>query len=72
MRGRAEAIRVVERRGQNRGGGGGGGKHTHKALMGLTVLTLLLAYAGHGLRRSAGWLIIAAYIAFVLTLLAVS
>ncbi len=40
--------------------------------VGLTVLTLLLAYAGHGLRRSAGWLIIAAYIAFVLTLLAVS
>ena len=40
--------------------------------VGLTALTLVLAYAGHGLRRAAGGLIIAAYIAFVLALLAVS
>ena len=40
--------------------------------MGLTALTLVLAYAGQGLRRAAGGLIIAAYIAFVLALLAVS
>lgn len=40
--------------------------------VGLTALTLVLAYAGHGLGRAAGGLIIAAYIAFVLALLAVS
>ncbi len=40
--------------------------------VGLTALTLVLAYAGYGLRRAAGGLIIAAYIAFVLALLAVS
>ena len=40
--------------------------------VGLTALTLVLAYAGHGLGRTAGGLIIAAYIAFVLALLAVS
>ena len=40
--------------------------------VGLTALTLVLAYAGHGLRRASGCLIIAAYVVFVLALLAVS
>ena len=40
--------------------------------VGLTALTLVLAYVGHGLRRAAGSLIIAAYILFVVVLLAVS
>ncbi len=40
--------------------------------VGLTAMTLGLAYAGHGLRRAAGGLIIAAYVAFVLALLVVS
>lgn len=40
--------------------------------VGLTALTLGLAYAGHGLRRAAAGVIIAAYVAFVLALLAVS
>ncbi len=38
--------------------------------LGLTVLTLTLAYADRGLRRSAGVLIIAGYAAFVASLLA--
>ena len=33
--------------------------------VGITALTLLLAYLGRGLRRSSGWLIIAAYVLFV-------
>jgi Ca2+/Na+ antiporter len=40
--------------------------------LGLTVVTLLLAYVGHGLRRASGWLIIAAYALFVALLLVVS
>jgi cation:H+ antiporter len=40
--------------------------------VGLTALMLVLAYAGHGLRRAAGGLIIAAYVLFVVVLLAVS
>jgi Ca2+/Na+ antiporter len=40
--------------------------------VGLTTVTLLLAYAGHGLRRSSGGLIIAAYALFVGLLLATS
>ena len=38
----------------------------------LTGLTLVLAYADRGLRRSAGLLIMAGYFAFVATLLAIS
>jgi cation:H+ antiporter len=38
--------------------------------LGLTVVTLVLAYAGRGLHRWAGWLIMAAYIAFVAVILA--
>jgi cation:H+ antiporter len=37
---------------------------------GLTVLTLVLAYLGRGLRRSAGWVIIVTYVAFVIAILA--
>jgi cation:H+ antiporter len=40
--------------------------------VGLTLLTLVLAYAGRGLARPGGWLIIAAYAGFVATLLAVA
>ncbi|MFZ0994888.1 MAG: hypothetical protein WAO09_02745 [Candidatus Dormiibacterota bacterium] len=40
--------------------------------VGLTVLTLGLAYAGRGLRRWAGWAIIVGYLAFVAALLVVS
>jgi hypothetical protein len=40
--------------------------------VGLTALTLTLAYLDRGLRRAAGWLIIAAYLAFVGLLLATS
>ena len=40
--------------------------------VGLTVLTLVLAYVDHGLRRLSGWLIIGSYAAFVAALLAVS
>ncbi|HZE05680.1 MAG TPA: hypothetical protein VE127_10675 [Solirubrobacteraceae bacterium] len=40
--------------------------------LGTTVLALGLAYAGRGLRRAGGGLIIAAYIAFVVVLLAVA
>ena len=40
--------------------------------VGLTALTLVLAYAGHGLRRAGGGLIIAAYALFVVVLLAVT
>jgi cation:H+ antiporter len=36
---------------------------------GLTVLTLVLAYLGRGLRRWSGWLIIAAYVVFVAVVL---
>jgi cation:H+ antiporter len=38
--------------------------------LGLTLLTVAFAYADRGLRRSAGWLIIVGYAAFVATLLA--
>jgi cation:H+ antiporter len=37
--------------------------------VGLTALTLVLAYGGHGLRRASGGLIIAAYAFFVALLL---
>jgi cation:H+ antiporter len=37
--------------------------------IGLTTLTLALAYTGHGLRRSSGSLIMAAYVIFVVVLL---
>jgi hypothetical protein len=37
---------------------------------GITALTLLLAYLGRGLRRSSGWLIIAAYALLVAAVLA--
>jgi cation:H+ antiporter len=40
--------------------------------VGLTALTLVLAYLGHGLRRISGGLIIAAYVLFVILLLATS
>ena len=40
--------------------------------LGLTALTLVLAYCGHGLRRSSGGLIIAAYALFVALLLVTS
>jgi cation:H+ antiporter len=40
--------------------------------VGLTALTLVLAYADRGLRRWAGWLIIVGYAAFVAALLAAS
>jgi cation:H+ antiporter len=40
--------------------------------VGLTALTLGLAYAGRGLGRRAGWAIIAGYVAFVAALLVVS
>jgi cation:H+ antiporter len=42
------------------------------AYLGLTALTLGFAYAERGLRRWAGWVIIAGYVAFVIGLLAVS
>ncbi len=38
--------------------------------LGLTALTLMLAYCGHGLRRVSGGLIIALYVLFVVVLLA--
>ena len=37
---------------------------------GMTALTLLLAYLGRGLQRRSGWLIIAAYVLFVVAVLA--
>jgi cation:H+ antiporter len=40
--------------------------------VGLTALTLVLAYVGQGLRPRSGWLIIGAYVAFVATLLAIA
>src|ERR1019366_1325950 len=40
--------------------------------VGLTALTLALAYAGHGLGRWAGWVIIAGYAAFVVAVLIAS
>jgi hypothetical protein len=40
--------------------------------VGLTALTLTLAYIYRGLSRAAGWLIIAAYVAFVALLLITS
>jgi cation:H+ antiporter len=40
--------------------------------VGLTAMTLLLAFASHGLRRTSGGLIIAAYALFVVVLLATS
>ena len=40
--------------------------------VGLTALTLVLAYGGHGLRRASGGIIIAAYALFVLLLLVTS
>jgi cation:H+ antiporter len=42
------------------------------AYMGLTALTLALAYSDRGLRRGSGWLIVVCYGGFVATLLAVS
>jgi cation:H+ antiporter len=38
--------------------------------LGLTVVALVLAYVGRGLNRWAGWLIMAAYVAFVAVILA--
>jgi cation:H+ antiporter len=38
----------------------------------LTVVVLACAYAGRGLRRRQGWLIVGAYVGFVVSLLAVS
>ena len=40
--------------------------------LGLTALTLVLAYVDHGLRRWAGWAIVACYGAFVASVLAIS
>ncbi len=40
--------------------------------VGLTAMTLMLAYVGHGLRRTSGVLIIAAYALFVIVLLTTS
>jgi cation:H+ antiporter len=40
--------------------------------VGLTAITLILAYIGHGLRRWAGWLIVASYAVFVVLLTLVS
>ncbi|HVC22598.1 MAG TPA: hypothetical protein VNH82_04130 [Candidatus Dormibacteraeota bacterium] len=40
--------------------------------VGLTVLTLALAYATRGLRTWSGWMIIGAYVGFVIALLAIS
>jgi cation:H+ antiporter len=40
--------------------------------VGLTALTLALAYFGRGLRRSSGWVIITGYAIFVVTLLVIS
>jgi len=40
--------------------------------VGLTALALVLSYAGHGLRRAGGGLIIAAYALFVVVLLVIS
>ena len=40
--------------------------------LGLTALTLVLAYSGHGLRRISGGLIIAAYALFVILLIVIS
>jgi cation:H+ antiporter len=40
--------------------------------VGLTALTLVLAYVDHGLRRWAGWAIVACYGAFVASVLAIS
>ena len=40
--------------------------------VGLTALTLVLAYAGRGLRPWSGWLIILGYAGFVVTLLAIA
>jgi Ca2+/Na+ antiporter len=40
--------------------------------VGLTAVTLILAYVGHGLRRTSGGLIIAAYALFVVLLLVTS
>jgi hypothetical protein len=41
-----------------------------RVVPGITVLTLVLAYVGRGLRRSSGWLIIAAYVVFAAMVLA--
>jgi Ca2+/Na+ antiporter len=40
--------------------------------VGLTALTLVLAYRDRGLRRWAGWVIIAGYVGFVVAVLAVA
>jgi cation:H+ antiporter len=42
------------------------------AYVGLTILTLVLAFSGRGLRSAAGWLIMAGYAAFVAILVVVS
>jgi len=40
--------------------------------VGLTALTLVMAYVGHGLGRRSGWLIMTAYVVFVTVLLLVT
>ncbi len=40
--------------------------------VGLTVVTLGLAYAGRGLSRASGWLIIGGYVLFVVSVLAIA
>jgi cation:H+ antiporter len=42
------------------------------ALIAMTVLALVGAYVNHGLRRSFGWVIVAAYLAFVCALIAIA
>ena len=48
------------------------GGFTKYRYVGLTALTLVLAYSGHGLRRRSGGVIIAAYALFVILVLATS
>ncbi len=48
------------------------GSLTAAWFVGLTVLTLVLAYVSTGLRRSAGWVIVAGYVFFVAVLVGVS
>jgi hypothetical protein len=46
----------------------GQGTLVASSYLGLTAITLVCAYAGHGLRRSHGVLIISGYLAFVAAL----